>query len=82
MNGAIQVAVADDGLGLNQEQLVRVFEPFYKGDPSRHDLNAAGLGLSIAKAVVERQGGRIWAESPGPRCGSTFWFTLPGAPQK
>jgi len=75
--GAITVWVADTGIGLTKDQLSHVFEEFYKADPSRHDLASSGLGLSIAKRIVERHGGKIWAESPGLGKGSTFYFTLP-----
>jgi len=53
-----------------------LFEEFYKADPSRHDLDSSGLGLSICKRIVERAGGKIWAESEGLGKGTTFHFTL------
>jgi len=75
----VTVIISDDGVGLRREQLVRVFEPFYKGDVSRHDRSAPGLGLAIVKTIVERHGGRAWAESRGPNRGTSFCFTLPRA---
>jgi signal transduction histidine kinase len=57
--------------------LERVFDAFTKGDSSRHELGSTGLGLAIARRVVERHGGSIWAESAGPGKGSIFSFTLP-----
>lgn len=74
---AVTVAVQDDGLGLEPHELPLIFEPFHKVDPSRHHLGAPGLGLSIVKTIVEQHGGRAWATSPGLRCGSVFYFTLP-----
>jgi PAS domain S-box-containing protein len=72
----IRVSVADTGIGMTEDQLSHAFEEFYKADPSRHDLGSSGLGLSICKRIVEQQGGRIWAESPGLGQGSTLHFTL------
>jgi signal transduction histidine kinase len=72
--------VADTGIGIPAEHLPHLFERFYRVDKSRsRAAGGAGIGLTIAKAVVEAMGGRIWAESEGPGCGSTFSFTLPAA---
>lgn len=73
----VKVSVSDTGFGLTSEQIEHVFEEFYKVDPSRHDLDSSGLGLSICKRIVERHGGRIWAESPGLNKGSVFNFLIP-----
>jgi signal transduction histidine kinase len=67
---------------LTKEQIERVFDEFYKVDPARHDLESSGLGLSICKRIVEKQGGKIWVESPGLEKGSTFYFTIPSASKK
>ena len=72
----VTVSVKDTGIGMTQEQATHVFDEFYKADKSRHDLDSSGLGLSICKRIVERHGGRIWAESPGLEKGSMFYFTL------
>jgi signal transduction histidine kinase len=71
------VAVADRGPGISEESMPRLFEQFYTGrtSSSRHNIGA-GLGLPIAKGIVEAHGGRIWAESTAG-AGSTFLFTLP-----
>ena len=69
--------VKDTGLGMNNDQLNHVFDEFYKADKARHDFESSGLGLSICKRIVEKHGGRIWAESPGNNRGTTMFFTIP-----
>jgi len=76
-NGNILISVKDNGKGMTSEQMKYVFDEFYKVDPSRHDLNSSGLGLTICKRIVEHHGGRIWFESPGPEECSTVFFTIP-----
>ena len=74
------ISVRDTGPGLTPDQLTRVFERFYRVDPSRsRDAGGSGLGLAIAKALAEAMGGRIWASSLGPGAGSTFSVELPVA---
>ena len=75
-NGEAVVSVRDSGAGLALDELDRVFERFYKADPSRSGAGA-GLGLSIARHTVRQHGGRIWAESPGLGRGATFSVALP-----
>lgn len=70
------VSVSDTGAGLALDELDRVFERFYKSDPSRSGAGA-GLGLSIARHTVRQHGGRIWAQSPGLGRGATFSVALP-----
>ena len=73
----VQVQVVDSGEGIPRQELERVFEWSYRTDRSRSRLSGgAGLGLSIAKGIVEAHGGRIWVESQ-EGTGSTFSFTLP-----
>jgi heavy metal sensor kinase len=74
--GAVLIEVADDGPGLTPEQAARVFERFYRADPSRSAQAGAGLGLSIAKWAVEANGGRIELERREGQ-GSTFRLVLP-----
>jgi signal transduction histidine kinase len=73
---AVAVAVHDDGIGLDPENLERIFDEFFKADESRHDIDAPGLGLSICKRIVSNHNGRIWAESPGIEKGTTIRFTI------
>ncbi|MHB8459058.1 MAG: sensor histidine kinase [Candidatus Limnocylindrales bacterium] len=74
----VTLSVADEGPGLTEEQRVRVFERFYRVDPSRsRALGGSGIGLAIARALVEVMDGRIWAESDGPGRGATFRVALP-----
>jgi len=70
------ILVKDTGIGMTKEQVDRIFDEFYMVDESRHDMDSSGLGLAICKRVVEKHGGKIWAESQGPKKGSTFYFTL------
>jgi signal transduction histidine kinase len=73
----IRVSVSDQGIGIAQEQLTRIFERFYQIDgSSTRRFEGAGLGLAIAKRIVEAHGGKIWVKSQVSK-GSTFTFTLP-----
>ena len=72
----IKAQVSDTGLGINKEDLTRVFEPFAAIKKPSY-IKGTGLGLSLTKGLVEAHGGKIWAESPGEGKGSTFTFTLP-----
>jgi len=76
-NDFITFSIRDNGLGLTNEQAIRIFDEFYKVDASRGDLYSDGLGLSICKRIVQKHGGKIWVESPGLGKGSTFYFTTP-----
>jgi signal transduction histidine kinase len=72
------VRIRDNGIGLPHDQLERVFDQFYQvEDHMTRRRGGLGLGLAIAKSVVEKHGGRIWADSSGPGQGSAFTFTLP-----
>jgi signal transduction histidine kinase len=76
-NGAIVVSVSDTGAGISPEHLPRVFDRFYKVDPSRAGKDAgSGLGLSIVKAIVERHDGSVTVSSR-PGSGTTFELKFP-----
>jgi len=73
----VRVSVSDEGVGIPQDQQARIFERFYQVDGSaRRRFAGIGLGLTIAKRIVEAHGGEIWVESE-PGAGSTFCFTIP-----
>jgi signal transduction histidine kinase len=73
----VTLVVEDDGPGIPEAELARVFEPFFRVDPSRsRKTGGYGLGLSICKRIVEAHGGRIEASSVRPR-GARFTLTLP-----
>lgn len=74
----VWIAISDNGIGLLPDDLERIFEPFYQVEDHmtrRH--GGIGIGLSIARALVEANGGRIWASSPGLNQGATFTLALP-----
>jgi len=74
---AARLSVADTGIGIREDDLARLFEPFQQLDnPVARSAGGTGLGLAISKKFVELHGGRIWAESRENQ-GSTFHFTLP-----
>lgn len=79
--GQVRVSVADTGLGIPAESLPHIFDRFYRVDKSRSRQagGGSGIGLTVAKHLVEAHGGRIWAESPGEGQGSVFYFTLQSA---
>jgi signal transduction histidine kinase len=72
--------VQDNGIGIPTDKLQKVFEEFYQIEPpnTRH-YGGLGIGLTIAKGLIEVQGGNIWAESEGPGTGTTFKVLLPKA---
>ncbi len=75
--GGVEIFVADDGEGIQPEDLPHIFEPFYRGDRSRsRRKGGTGLGLALVKAVVEAHGGKVSATST-PGGGSTFTIWLP-----
>ncbi len=74
----VHIAVHDTGVGISAEHLPRIFDRFYRIDKSRsRQGGGSGIGLTIARALVEAHAGRIWAESPGEGRGSTFTVALP-----
>lgn len=75
-NGIATVKIKDTGIGMDEDEINNVFNEFFKADQSRHEMSSTGLGLSICKRIVEKHGGKIWAESPGKGQGSIFYFTI------
>jgi signal transduction histidine kinase len=74
-DGSLRVAVSDQGPGVARDALPRLFEPFFRG--ARAQRGGSGLGLAVARGLVEAHGGRIWAENQ-PEGGARFSFELPG----
>ena len=72
-NGIVRFSVIDTGPGISADELPHVFDRYYQAQ--RRNRDGIGLGLSIARGIVEAHGGRIWAESEEGK-GSTFSFTL------
>jgi histidine kinase len=77
---SVFISIADSGIGIDSEHLPHIFTRFYRVDKSRSRVGGGtGIGLTIAKHLVESHGGNIWAESPGVGKGSTFTISLPVA---
>ena len=73
--------VQDQGIGIPTDKLQKIFEEFYQIEPpNTRNYGGLGIGLTIAKGLVEAQGGKIWAESEGLGTGATFKVMLPVAP--
>jgi signal transduction histidine kinase len=72
------IAIRDTGIGIQRHMLGQVFDPFVR-ERSNND-SGLGLGLSIARHIVELHGGRILVASDGPGTGSTFTVVLPARP--
>jgi PAS domain S-box-containing protein len=77
-DGMIRIAVADTGAGIPAEKLDQLFTPFNRLGAENTEIEGTGIGLVIAKRLIEGMGGRIGVESRAG-AGSTFWFELPGA---
>lgn len=74
----VWITIADNGIGIPGDQLESIFQEFHQvADHMTRQHNGMGLGLSIAQGIVVSHNGRIWAESPGPKQGSTFYIALP-----
>jgi signal transduction histidine kinase len=80
-NRHVEITVADSGVGIPKDEQPRVFEPFYrvKGTEPQRGQASSGLGLALAKRLVEAHGGEIWLASE-PGAGTSFTFTLNSVP--
>lgn len=75
-DGKIVIGVADRGPGIEEDEQSRIFDKFFRGKRERFERPGNGMGLAIAKGIVEAHGERIWVEGE-PGGGSTFYFSLP-----
>lgn len=76
--GGVLSWVQDNGIGIPQGELKKIFKEFYQIEPhTTRTHGGMGIGLSIAKGLIEAHGGKIWAESPGPGKGATFKVLMP-----
>ena len=79
VGGDVHVAISDQGIGIERDELDRIFNIFYRSpDPRAGHVGGLGLGLYISREIVTRHGGRLWAESAS--AGSIFHVSLPLAP--
>lgn len=79
-SGNIHAYIQDSGIGIAPDQLTKIFQEFYQVEPhTTRRYGGLGIGLTIAKGLIERQGGRIWAESDGLGQGTTIRVLLPPA---
>lgn len=72
----VLVCISDQGMGIDAEDMPHVFERFYRSSSAVRNTKGTGLGLYLAKAVVEAHGGKIWVD-PTPKKGARFCFSLP-----
>ena len=76
----IRISIQDTGIGIRKEHLRHIFKKFYRTQEARKtDTEGLGIGLFVAKNIIEKQGGRMWADSEGLGKGSTFFIELPSA---
>lgn len=78
-NEFILVSISDEGLGISEQEIGKIFQPFYRIKTQQTEgIRGTGLGLSIVKNLIEMHNGNIWVKSPGEKGkGTTFYFTLP-----
>ncbi len=77
LSESVVITVADNGIGIDESELTAVFGEFYRVDAARNTANGSGLGLGIAKRIVEEHGGKIWLKSEGISKGTTAIISLP-----
>lgn len=76
--GDLLVSIQDNGMGIEPNDLTKIFNEFYQAEPhTTRKYSGMGIGLSIARGLVEAHGGKVWAESEGPGKGATFKVLLP-----
>ena len=77
-NGELMIEIRDHGTGIPKEEQVQVFEKFYRGTSTSQHVPGSGMGLAIAREIVELHGGRAWIDSK-PGQGTTFFAAIPSA---
>lgn len=76
-DGAVRFAVKDTGMGMTKEELSSLFQKFVRGaNAPRYHTDGSGIGLYVAKKMMEEHGGQVWAESEGEGKGSTFFVKM------
>jgi PAS domain S-box-containing protein len=79
-NNNIEVRFIDNGIGLSQDSIAKIFSEFYQVDSTAtRQIGGAGLGLAIVKKIIEAHGGKVWAESEGIGKGTTVCVSVPAA---
>jgi CheY-like chemotaxis protein/anti-sigma regulatory factor (Ser/Thr protein kinase) len=81
IGGYLEVTVADEGIGMSEDELAHIFEKFWRADASSTASEGTGLGLVIVKYIVEQHNGQVWVESTAGR-GTVVHFTLPLAERR
>ncbi|MFP4022371.1 MAG: ATP-binding protein [Candidatus Paceibacterota bacterium] len=77
---SIIFSITDTGIGISTKEQNYIFSKFYRSQRAKlADPNGMGIGIFMAKKIIERHEGKIWATSPGPNSGSTFWVSFPNA---
>ena len=71
------VKIKDEGVGIAENELEAIFEPFYEGRKTRRNSGGTGIGLAICRDIITAHGGEIWAENNSNQAGATFYFSLP-----
>ena len=79
MDGSVEIAVSDTGVGIAPEDQEAIFEEFRQVGTAAKKVEGTGLGLALSRRFIELHGGRILVQSE-PGAGSTFTFTLPRGP--
>ena len=78
VDGNVQMSVKDTGMGMKKSELANLFQKFVRGtEAPRYYTEGAGIGLYVAKQLIEAHQGRVWVESEGEGLGSTFFIELP-----
>ncbi len=77
-HGRVHCSVSDTGIGVKPEDQDKIFSSFFRTDAAKtSDTEGVGIGLAVAKSIIEKHNGKIGVTSGGEGKGSTFWFTLP-----